>query len=750
MFQDETAPPSSAPFLALGFAVSCGSSGGDFALTSPNSSLSVAASGSASLSVAATPSGGFHAPVTVAVTGLPTGVTISPATLTLTPGAAQTFTVAASAGAAPGNASLTLTGVSGSLTHTATVALTISAPPPPPPDFLLSVTPATEIITAGAPASQVTLLATAANGFTATVSVAVSGLPGAVTASPATLTLTPGVAQNLSILAAAAAAPGPSTLTFTATSGALTHTATLAITVAAAPPAPGIDVSTYHYDNTRQGLNAAETLLTLANVNPATFGLTGNYPVDGKVDAQPLVVHGLNLQAGGSTRTLNVLYIATEHDTVYALNAATGDQLWKTSLLGTAETTSDSRGCGQIVPEIGITATPVIDRSFGTNGAIFLVAMTRDASGAYHQRLHALNLATGAELTPGPTEITATYPGTGANSSNGNVLFDPAQYAERAGLLLLNGTIYTTWTSHCDIPPYTGWVIGYSEGTLTQSTVLNLTPNGSDGAVWMSGYGLAADTAGSIYLLDANGTLDTTFTPAGFPSRGDFGNAILKLGTAGGLSVLDFFEPYNTLAESAADVDLGSGGAMLLPDIKDNAGATHHLVVGAGKDRNIYVADRDNLGKYNGGAADNSNLYQELPNALPNGAWSGPAYFNNTVFFAGVNDNLKAYTVSNGLLSTSPTSQSPTSFGYPGSTPSVSANAAGNGIVWAVQSSDNAPAVLHAYDAANLGHELYNSTEAPGNRDAFGTGNKFITPVIANGQVFVGTPNSVAVFGLLR
>ncbi len=485
-------------------------------------------------------------------------------------------------------------------------------------------------------------------------------------------------------------------------------------------------------------------------MNATQFGLLGVYPVDGKVDAQPLYVGGLTLQTGTQTHMVNVVYVATEHDSVYALNAATGAQEWKTSILGTGETTSDPHNCNQISPEIGITSTPVIDRKYGTHGAIFVVGMTKDTSGGYYQRLHALDLATGVELAGSPTEITATYPGNGINSTGGVNIFDPAQYAERAGLLLLNGTIYTGWTSHCDVAPYTGWVMGYSESTLKQATVLNLTPNGSDGSIWMSGYGLAADSSNNIYLLDANGTLDSGFTSSGLPNQNDYGNAMVKLSTNGGLAVNDYFEPYNTVDESAQDKDLGSGGAMLLPDETDSAGKVHHLVVGAGKDGNIYVGNRDNLGKFNQGAANNSNLYQEIMNALPNGAWSGPAYFNNTVYYGGVNDVLRAYTVSNAMLSTSPASQSMTSFAYPGSTPSVSANGTQNGIVWALESATNAPGVLHAYDATNLGHELYNSNQAANGRDGFGTGNKFITPMVANGSVFVGTTNGVAVFGLLN
>jgi len=518
--------------------------------------------------------------------------------------------------------------------------------------------------------------------------------------------------------------------------------------LAPASTSTGPDVTTYHYDNARDGLNAQETILTPASVTSASFGLLGVYAVDGRVDAQPLYLGGVKLPA--ATSPVNVVYVATEHGSVYALNVATGAQLWKTSVLGAGETTSDSHNCSQISPEIGITSTPVIDRSQGTNGTIFVVGMSKDSTGGYHQRLHALDLTTGAELSGSPTEIAATYPGNGPNSRNGTNTFAPGQYAERVGLLLLNGTIYMGWTSHCDIEPYTGWVMGYSESTLKQTTVLNLTPNGTEGSVWMSGFGLAADTAGNIYLLDANGTLDNGFTATGFPNMNDYGNAMLKLSTTGGLAVTDFFEPYNSYAQSAADIDLGSGGAMLLPDLLDGTGITHHLIVGAGKDGNLYIGDRDNLGKFNPGSSNDSNLYQQISSALPGGAWSGPAYFNNTVYYGGERDVLRAYTISNAKLSAAPTSQSTATFAYPGATPSVSANGTQNGIVWAVESAMTSPGVLHAYDATNLGHELYNSNQAATGRDGFLLCNKFITPMVANGYVFVGTTNGVAVFGLLK
>jgi hypothetical protein len=558
-----------------------------------------------------------------------------------------------------------------------------------------------------------------------------------VTASPASLTLTPGSAQNVTLTAGTAAATGASTVTFGGTAGALSHTATLALTVQTAPIP---DVTTYHFDNSRDGLNAQETALTPANVTSATFGKIGFFNSDGQVDAQPLYLAGLNVN-GTAT---NVLYMATEHGSLYAFNADTGAQLWQISLLGSGEAPSDDHGCNQISPEIGITSTPVIDRA---KGVIYAVAMSKDAAGNYHQRLHALNLTTGAELAGSPVEVSGTYPGTGAGSAGGMVLFAPGQYAERAGLLLLNGTIYLTWTSHCDIGAYTGWVMAYSESTLQQTAILNVTPNGSDGSVWMAGNGLATDANGNIYFLDANGTFDTSFDSNGFPTNQDYGNAIIKLSTAGGkLAVADYFEASNTAAESDTDTDLGSGGAMLLPDLTDATGTVRHLLVGAGKDKNIYVADRDNLGKFN--STNNSNLYQELPTALEAGAWSSPAYFNGTVYYGGWNGTLKAFPVTQAKLATTPSSQSAAVFPYPGSTPSISANGTQNAIVWALESPPGSAGVLHAYDATNLSNELYNSNQAAGGRDAF-TGNKFITPVIVNGKVFVGTPTGVAEFGLL-
>jgi hypothetical protein len=511
------------------------------------------------------------------------------------------------------------------------------------------------------------------------------------------------------------------------------------------PPPPGnshTDVTTYKNDLARTGQNLTETLLTPANVSAASFGLLRVLATDGKVDAQPLYLSALAV--GASTH--NVAFVATENDSVYAFDTDSGAALWQKSLLAAGETPSDDRNCSQVTPTIGITATPVIDRSAGTHGVIYLVAMSLDSSQNYHQRLHALDVTTGAELFGGPMEIAAVFPAAGGGSNT----FAAGDYEERAALLLLNGVLYTSWTSHCDDSPYTGWVIAYNSSTLAQTAVLNIAANSAGGgpAIWMAGGGPAADSAGNIYLLTANGVFDTTLNASGFPSQGDYGNSFLKLATSGGaLSVADYFTMYNEVTESGSDTDLGSGGAMLLPAVTDSGGTTRNLVVGAGKDGNLYVVNRDSMGKFN--PNNNSQIWQQLPGVLGAGIWSTPAYFNGSVYYGPQGGPLLAFALSNALLGGSPSSQSAISFGYPGTAPAISANGSADGIVWAHENAASGAAVLHAYAAGNLANELYNSTQAANSRDAFGTGNKFITPTIADGKVLVGTVSGVAVFGLL-
>ena len=499
---------------------------------------------------------------------------------------------------------------------------------------------------------------------------------------------------------------------------------------------------TYKNDVGRTGQNLTESVLTLTNVTSTTFGLLRNLPVDGKVDAQPLYLSQVTIKEAAH----NAVYVATEADSVYAFDSDTGGTpLWHVSLLPSGETTSDTHGCGQVSPAIGITSTPVIDRTAGPNGVIYVVAMSKDASSAYHQRLHALDVTTGTELFGGPISITATY-AAGAPGSAG-ATFEPGQYEERAALLLSQGTVYTSWTSHCDAAPYSGWIMAYNQTTLAQTAVLSIGPNSSSGpAIWMAGGGPGADSSGNIYLLAANGAFETTLDSNGFPNKQDYGNSFLKLApTATSLSVSDYFAMSNEVDESNADQDLGSGGELLLPDLTDSTNTVRHLVVGAGKDTNIYVVNRDNMGKFN--SASNS-IWQQLSGVLSGGVWSTPAYYNGTVYYGDAGGTLKAFAITNAKLATAPASQSSTQFPFPGTAPAISANGTANGIVWTHENSSQA--VLHAYDASNLAHELYNSTQAANKRDQFGAGNKFITPTIADGKVFVGTQNSVAVFGLLQ
>jgi hypothetical protein len=509
------------------------------------------------------------------------------------------------------------------------------------------------------------------------------------------------------------------------------------------------DVVTFKNDVARTGQYLVETTLTPANVNSTSFGLLHNLKVDGKVDVQPLYLSQLTI--GGTPH--NVLYVATEHGTVYAFDADSGAPLWQVSLLASGETPSDTHGCDQVVPEIGITSTPVIDRTAGAHGSIYVVAMSIDKSSKYHQRLHALDITTGAELLNGPTEISATFP-----NSAGTTTFEPGQYEERAALLLVNGTIYTSWTSHCDIAPYSGWIIAFNQTTLTRAAVLNIGPNSgvqingnatNGPAIWMAGDGPGADPAGNIYLLSANGRFETTQDANSFPSQGDYGNSFVKIASSGStLSVADYFTMFNEVAQSSADQDLGSGGELLLPDMLDSTNTVKHLVVGAGKDGKIYLVDRDNMGKFNSAK---NNIWQELDGVLGGAIFSSPAYYNGNLYYGAVGSTLKAFGMTAAKVSAAPTSQSPGTFGYPGTSPAVSANGTTNAIVWAHENQNSgATAVLHAYDAANLAHELYNSTQATGSRDQFGAGNKFITPTVAAGKVFVGTTNSVGVFGLLH
>lgn len=485
-------------------------------------------------------------------------------------------------------------------------------------------------------------------------------------------------------------------------------------------------VLTWHNDNSRTGQNLNETTLTTSNVNVGQFGKVFSYKVDGQLYAQPLYVPNVSIPRIG---TFSVVYVASEHDSVYAFDASGQVQtpLWQVSFINPAKgiTTvpTQNSGCDSLTPEVGVTGTPVID---GNTGTLYVVAATSE-KGQVVQRLHALDITTGAEKFGAPVILQATVNG---------VAFDPT-LIQRPGLLLSNGTVYLSHASLCDPHPYHGWVLGYSAQNVQQQVAAFVTtPNGDKGGIWQSGAGLAADENGNIFLMDGDGTFDAN-------SGGiDYGMSMIRLNTTAGLAVADYFAPFDESELSSKDLDLGSGGVLLLPS---QGGKHPNEALGAGKRSDIYVVDRDDMGRFD---PSQNRVVQTLTTAAT-GYFSSPAYWQQKVYYSGLNDFLSLYTLTDGLLSTTPASKSPTKFAFPGSTPSISANVAGQGIVWAIQmTAPNQPAILHAYDATNVATELYNSSQA-GQRDPAGLAVKFTVPTIANGRVYVGTQTELDVYGLL-
>jgi hypothetical protein len=509
-------------------------------------------------------------------------------------------------------------------------------------------------------------------------------------------------------------------------------------------------VFTQHNDNGRTGQNLNETVLNTANVNSSQFGKLSSYALDGYVYAQPLYVQGLRIPNQG---THNVVYVATENDSVFAIDADTETLLWKTNFLNppnvsTIPATDLAAGSGgNLIPQIGITSTPVIDTNLN---AIFVVAATKEfqsGSGTYQwiQRLHGLNLTTGAEIPNSPTMIGASVTGSGSGASGGKVSFNALLENQRPGLLLLDGVVYISWGSQGDQNPFHGWVMGYSETSMQQVAVFNTTPNATEGGVWQSGFAPAADANGNIYLATGNGTFDANL------GGSDYADSFLQLSTTGGtLAVADYFSPYNQGIMGADNLDLGAGGVLLLPT---QPGPFPDLLVGGGKTATIYLVDRDSMGGYGPGS---DNIVQELEDVLSVpaanvGIRGGPAYWNGRVYVDGVADAVKAFELSNGMLSTFPFSKSPTKNNYPGATPVVSSNGSADGLVWVLQTDGYAkgtPAILHVYDANNVGDELYNSSMNP-SRDSAGPAVKFAIPTVVNGKAYVGAQSQLDVYGLL-
>jgi uncharacterized repeat protein (TIGR01451 family) len=544
--------------------------------------------------------------------------------------------------------------------------------------------------------------------------------------------------QTTSSATFSATAPGVYTITATSKAdGTRSAAAVIGVTDLAG-------VRTWRNDASRSGVNSQEFALTTQNVTASSFGKLFSCPVDGWVFAQPLWV--ANVPISGAQR--NVVFVATENDSLYAFDADGPGckSIWSTpsvSLIPSGEKIApltdlenDSSALG---PVAGITGTPVIDPSSQT---LYLVALSENSTtNAIIQRLHAIDITTGQERPGSPKVISASVSGTGYDNSSGTITFAAKMQKQRPALLLLNGVIYISWAGFNDTDPYHGWLMGYDASTLAQVTLLNDTRDGGRGGIWMSGGGPAADSQGNVYLLTGNGDFNANST-----GGRNYGDTFLKLGTSGGLSVSDWFTPFDQNNLAANDLDLGGGGAVILID--QASGPFPHLVLGGGKAGTLYVVNRDNFGHYN--SSNDSQIVQSFTLGN-NGIYSAPLFWQNTLYAAGSDAPLSAYSFSSAAsqFQTNPVSVSAQSFGFPGTTPALSAVGTNNAILWAIERTSSSIAVLHAYDPRNLKTELWNSSQALNNRDKAGIAVKFTVPTIANGKVYIGTQTELDVFGLL-
>jgi hypothetical protein len=501
-------------------------------------------------------------------------------------------------------------------------------------------------------------------------------------------------------------------------------------------------ITTSQYDNQRTGATLTERTLTPQNVNPKTFGKLGAFKVDGAVYAQPLFLPALDIPGKGRH---DVLFVATEHDSVYAFDAdrPSDPPIWHASFLDQARniTTVPARDtqCPFIRPEVGITSTPVLDLK---NGTLYVLARTMAAhtlaNNEYFQHLHALAITTGVEKFGGPKLISASVPGKGKGGSKGQVPFDPLLENPRASLLLVNNIVFLTWASSCDVDPYHGWVMAYDTQTLAQKAVLNVTPDGDQGGIWEADTGPAADASGNVYVPTGNGTFNAA-------SGGhDYGDSVLKLALEGSaLNVRDYFTPHDQKQLSDDDADLGSSGPLLLPD---QPGPHPHLLVQPTKGSEIYLIDRDHMGKF---LPERDAIVQSL--RMAGGGYGAMAYWNQHLYFACENDSLRDYAVQKGKLTLN--ARSRTTFQNPGATPSVSANGTSNAIVWAIATrtwnGSEIHAVLHAFDATNIQQPIYTS-EDNSQRDRAALATRFVIPLVANGRVYFGARGEVEVYGLLK
>jgi len=477
-------------------------------------------------------------------------------------------------------------------------------------------------------------------------------------------------------------------------------------------------VFTYHNDLSRDGVNSQEYALNTSTVKAATFGKRFACAIDASAYAQPLWV--ANVSIGGGTH--NVLLAATVHDTIYAFDADISPckTYWSQSLLASGETwvnNMDVGGSPDLAPDIGIVGTPVIDP---TTNTIYVVSKSKNGV-TIHQRLHALSLIDGSEKFSGPQEIAFLFNG---------ITFSPVSQNQRAGLALLNGVVYIAWGSHGDVGTYYGWILGYKASTLAQVSVFTDTPGAGMGGIWMAGGAPAVDSTNNMYVITGNGNFDGVTL---------FGDSFLKLSTPN-LGVLSFFAPSDQATLNSGDIDFGSGGATILVD--QPSGPVQHLAIGGGKVGTLFLLNRDSLG---GNTVNDAGAVQSF--SVGNRIFGTPAFWQNNLYIAPITDHLKSYTFNptTGQLTTAPASQSPGTFGFPGSTPSISAQGTSNGIVWATEKGTG-PAVLHAYDATNVGTELWNSANS--SADQAGQAVKFTVPTVANGKVYVGTVGEISVYGL--
>lgn len=521
-------------------------------------------------------------------------------------------------------------------------------------------------------------------------------------------------------------------------------------------------VLTWKGDTSGKGLYSNETVLTPQNVNVQSFGKIATHPVDGIVMAQPLVVTGLDMGAKG---THDVVIVATEHASVYAFDVAdpNAGPLWERhyAVNGATPAPDNFGGRTTIGGEIGITGTPVIDPN---TGALYFVTMLQ-ANGVVDQWLRAVDIRTGNDFGPGTMKIQASYPGTGVGSVNGSVHFDPLNHNQRAGLTFANGSLIICWGSFSDWGVYHGWVMAYNPANLQQIAAYTTTPDhqdqdyafgpadfGGGAAVWQGGAAPSVDSAGNIYIVGADGSFNAD------QGGRNFGDAVVKLKLNGNkFEVVDWFGVSNHPCVDPADMEIGSGGLALLPDV----GGGRSLGMVINKEGRLYLLDTNNLGKLATGDAQIpqqfmvgvNECFAGLGPANAEGTgwerlYGNPSYWNGNIYLAPANSNIRQYAVQNGRINPTPVATGPSATGLRGGHTVVSANGTQNAIVWMYQKRIGDQAVLHAYDATNVSRELWNSN-INGARDGMGTGSSFGVPVVVNGRVLAAYGKAVAVYGKL-